>query len=540
MKRNNRVLFLPPAVVKNKEAPPKLEDFTFNSSIGKGGFARVFQVTHKVSGNKFALKRIEKASVLELGQQVIKEIRIMYSLDHPNIVKLFSHFEDKDYIYLVLELGEKGELYQKIKKLGHLSESSAAQFLREVAVAVQYLHSKVPPIIHRDIKPENIILDAQGRAKLGDFGWSNFFNAERSTFCGTLDYLAPEMIQQTGHGTQLDTWNLGVLLFEMLAGKAPFEALTQKELFEKITQVKIGFPKSFPFLAKDLVKKLLKKDPNSRLTIKEILEHPWLVANPASRPTADLVSQPVPLPECSTAQPQFKGEKSYAISKPLEREKLIFQKLKQKDQTLSKLLDKQNEYVSLLGQRQNSLKEHSVKIQNNIEKLRLKFSKTQRVEKAFTKKRIHLVRIYENEKAKSETLNQQIKQAQKQVRHNTRKLRKLKETAVHNSISVSYLSHFLELYKNLNSFKNTRDQLEFLQKLVQAIKKSESNTKLRNLIQGKLELLNSKLKKPTQIHTKIAKLKGRWELQIVNYKAMQRELFQLKEVSNLRKDILGL
>jgi serine/threonine protein kinase len=104
--------------------------------------------------------------------------------------------------------------------------------MREAAIAVNYLHCKQPPIIHRDIKPENILLDGNLQVKLCDFGWSNFFNEEvRHTLCGTPEYLAPEMIRKSGHDTRLDLWNLGVLLFELLAGSAPFRGKTKEELY---------------------------------------------------------------------------------------------------------------------------------------------------------------------------------------------------------------------------------------------------------------------------------------------------------------------
>lgn len=123
-----------------------------------------------------------------------------------------------------------------MNKKKQFDEPTAAQYIREVALAVEYLHNKEPPIIHRDIKPENILLDEQWRAKLCDFGWSNFFNEDlsRKTYCGTLDYLAPEMIKKAGHNTNIDIWNLGVLLYELLTGKAPFQATNQQELFQKI------------------------------------------------------------------------------------------------------------------------------------------------------------------------------------------------------------------------------------------------------------------------------------------------------------------
>ena len=168
----------------------------------------------------------------DLLAQLRREIRIMYALNHPNIVKLYNHFEDDTSFYLILELAERGNLYSKLKKQG-VEREEAVQIVREITLAVQYMHSRDPPILHRDIKPENILLDSEGRAKLGDFGWSNFTNSDRTTYCGTLEYLAPEMIDRTGHSVKLDVWGIGVLVFELFAGKAPFESDNQKILFDR-------------------------------------------------------------------------------------------------------------------------------------------------------------------------------------------------------------------------------------------------------------------------------------------------------------------
>lgn len=146
----------------------------------------------------------------------------MYNLDHPNIIKLFNHFEEENYIYLMIEYAGGGQLWQKLKKEGRLDENTVKKYMADIILAVEYLHSQNPPIIHRDIKPENIMLDETGRIKLVDFGWSNFKNRQRMTFCGTPDYLAPEMILEQGHDEKLDIWSIGVLTYELLTGKAPF------------------------------------------------------------------------------------------------------------------------------------------------------------------------------------------------------------------------------------------------------------------------------------------------------------------------------
>jgi serine/threonine protein kinase len=170
------------------------------------------------------------------------------------------------------------------------------------------LHSLDPPIIHRDIKPENILLDGNNSVRLGDFGWSNFFNEERRrlTYCGTPEYLAPEMIKQSGHDKSLDIWNLGVLMFELLTGSPPFEGASQNELFDNILNFRIKWPKGFSGVARDLVSKLLKTNPAERITLSEVLVHPWFKANPAIKPV--LTQEPVTVSLKATILEDIKKE----------------------------------------------------------------------------------------------------------------------------------------------------------------------------------------------------------------------------------------
>ena len=147
-----------------------------------------------------------------------------------------------------------------------------------------YLHSRDPPIIHRDIKPENILLDKNNNVKLAgkpllkvDFGWSNFLNKPRKTYCGTFDYLAPEMIDKSGHDEKLDIWCLGVLAYELLTGKTPFVSQgpkqeardeVKKRIERNILDVNINFPTDFPIMAKGFILGMIKRIPEERLTLK--------------------------------------------------------------------------------------------------------------------------------------------------------------------------------------------------------------------------------------------------------------------------------
>ena len=180
-------------------------------------------VISKKTQKKFALKIISKRLVqnLRMQDQLKTEVEIMKSLDHENIIRNLTNFEDSTNIYLLMELAEEGHLYYRLKKSKFFDEKTSAKYMFDILKAVNYLHERDPPIIHRDIKAENILF-FQDRLKLADFGWSSIKNKVRTTFCGTPDYLAPEMILERGHNEKLDLWTLGILMFELLVGKAPF------------------------------------------------------------------------------------------------------------------------------------------------------------------------------------------------------------------------------------------------------------------------------------------------------------------------------
>ena len=290
-KVKKRLLILSPAVAAGLEREACKTDFESleDKSIGKGGFGSVWKVRHKVTRQIFAIKVINKDSIVKqnMVEQTNREIEIMYKLDHPHIIKLYSHFEDDEDFCLIMQIASKGQLYSVIKRLKRLDQRTAAQYMRETISAIKYLHTRNPPIIHRDIKPENILLDQDGRCKLADFGWSNFDDGRknRETYCGTPEYLAPEMVTKSGHDESVDIWALGVLLFEMLTGRTPFNFTGDRiQLYNNIKSLRIVWTDDFPQLAKDLVGRILRLNPKDRLSLDQIINHQWFRDTPLLKP----------------------------------------------------------------------------------------------------------------------------------------------------------------------------------------------------------------------------------------------------------------
>jgi aurora kinase len=279
-KVKQRYLMLSPTVYAGLERECKISDFELDkNSIGKGGFGQVWKVTHKKTQKIYCIKIITKKSIVQqkLVDQMNREIEIMYLLNHPHCLRLKNHFEDDENFYLLMPLASKGQLYKYLKVKKKFDERTTAQILRETISALQCLHSFKPPIIHRDIKPENLLLNDQDRILLADYGWSNFKNEGdvRKTFCGTPEYIAPEMLNKKGHDTSVDIWSIGVLMFELLAGYSPFVARSNQELYTNIRALKIRWPKDMSPSAKNLITKILKLNPAERLSLDEILNHQW-------------------------------------------------------------------------------------------------------------------------------------------------------------------------------------------------------------------------------------------------------------------------
>ncbi|KAJ4268512.1 spindle assembly checkpoint kinase [Fusarium torreyae] len=255
--------------------------FEIGRPLGKGKFGRVYLARERTTGFICALKVLHK-NELQAGRvekQVRREIEIQSNLRHPNILQLYGHFHDSKRVFLILEFAGKGELYKHLRKESRFPEWKAAQYIAQMASALRYLHRK--HVIHRDIKPENILVGIHGEIKISDFGWSvHAPNNRRKTMCGTLDYLPPEMIKpgtsDNFYNEKVDLWSLGVLTYEFLVGEAPFEdtpVMTQR----RIARADMSIPSWISPEATDLIKKLLVLDPEKRIPLEQIQQHPWII-----------------------------------------------------------------------------------------------------------------------------------------------------------------------------------------------------------------------------------------------------------------------
>lgn len=266
-----------------------LENFDIGRPLGKGKFGNVYLARERQTKFILALKVLFKKQLEKAGveHQLRREVEIQSHLRHPNILRLYGYFHDASRVYLILEFAPRGELYGELQRCGGFSEERSATYMMELADALNYCHSK--KVIHRDIKPENLLLGANGELKIADFGWSvHTPSSRRSTLCGTLDYLPPEMIEGKTHDEKVDLWSLGVLCYEFLVGHPPFEAKSNEETYRRISRVEYTYPPQTNFSAgaKDLVARLLKHNPMHRLPIEGVLCHPWVVEYSTKKPKA--------------------------------------------------------------------------------------------------------------------------------------------------------------------------------------------------------------------------------------------------------------
>ncbi|XP_055946392.1 ribosomal protein S6 kinase beta-1-like [Argiope bruennichi] len=248
------------------------KDFELLKVLGKGGYGKVFQVrkiTGKDKGKLFAMKVLKKDTIAKNKKDTAHtkaERNILETVKHPFIVDLYYAFQTGRKLYLILEFLSGGELFMYLEREVMLLEDTACFYLGEIVLALQHLHKE--GVIYRDLKPENILLDATGHVKLTDFGLCKESIRDGSithTFCGTIEYMAPEILTQSGHGKAVDWWSLGALMYDMLTGCPPFQGENRKKTIEKILKHKVVFPHYISHEARDLMRRLMRRPVNQRL-----------------------------------------------------------------------------------------------------------------------------------------------------------------------------------------------------------------------------------------------------------------------------------
>lgn len=266
-----------------------LADFDIDCHVGKGASGRVYLVRERVSREKLALKVIEKSFVYEsedsyrhaLDERIVLEI----ASKHPFVLNMKYAFQNKERLFLVTEFCEGGDLFEYLnKKSRPMDEPKARMVAAEILLAIEHVHSL--GIVYRDLKPENILLDREGHIRLADFGLSkrlrqrNGEMKKTKTFCGTREYVAPEMLANSYYDVSVDFWAFGILIYEMLCGTTPFYSSQRDKIYQLIETAEVLYPDHISGQGKDLLQKLLMRDMSMRLGlgkggIGDIKAHPW-------------------------------------------------------------------------------------------------------------------------------------------------------------------------------------------------------------------------------------------------------------------------
>jgi len=258
------------------------DDFELLTVIGKGSFAKVMQVRKKDDGKIYAMKILRKDAIIARNEvnHTKAEKRILQSIQHPFIIQLHYAFQTDDKLYMVLDFVNGGELFFHLKREGRFPENRVKFYVAQISSALAHLHSA--DIIYRDLKPENILLDAEGNVRITDFGLSKELTTDdtTNTFCGTPEYISPELLKGVGHGYAVDWWSLGTLMYEMLVGLPPFYSENTNLMYQKILSSELVFPSFVSKEAQSILSGLLTRDTEKRLGSgptgsEDIKKHPF-------------------------------------------------------------------------------------------------------------------------------------------------------------------------------------------------------------------------------------------------------------------------
>uniref|UniRef100_A0A671LRP4 Serine/threonine-protein kinase PLK n=1 Tax=Sinocyclocheilus anshuiensis TaxID=1608454 RepID=A0A671LRP4_9TELE len=300
----------PPAHVDPKSAPLKeipdilvdpraTKRYMRGRFLGKGGFAKCYEITDMDTKEVFAGKVVPKSMLLKPHQKekMSTEIAIHKSLDNPHVVGFHGFFEDDDFVYVVLEICRRRSLLELHKRRKAVTEPEARYFMRQTIQGCQYLHNN--RVIHRDLKLGNLFLNDDMDVKIGDFGLATkieFDGERKKTLCGTPNYIAPEVLCKKGHSFEVDVWSLGCILYTLLVGKPPFETSCLKETYIRIKKNEYTVPRHVNPVAAALIRRMLLADPSLRPSVSELLADEFFTSGYA----------PLRLPtSCLTVPPRF-------------------------------------------------------------------------------------------------------------------------------------------------------------------------------------------------------------------------------------------
>ncbi|MBN3278642.1 SNRK kinase, partial [Polyodon spathula] len=271
--------------------------YDLDKTLGRGHFAVVKLARHVFTGEKVAVKVIDKTKLDSVATgHLFQEVRCMKLVQHPNIVRLYEVIDTQTKLYLILELGDGGDMFDYIMKHEEgLSEQLAKKYFAQIVHAISYCHRL--HVVHRDLKPENVVFfEKQGLVKLTDFGFSNKFQPGKklTTSCGSLAYSAPEILLGDEYDAPaVDIWSLGVILFMLVCGQPPFQEANDSETLTMIMDCKYTVPTHVSQDCKDLINRMLQRDPKRRASLEEIENHAWLQGvdpSPATKYNIPLVS----------------------------------------------------------------------------------------------------------------------------------------------------------------------------------------------------------------------------------------------------------
>ncbi|KAF8779086.1 hypothetical protein HU200_003055 [Digitaria exilis] len=276
--------------------------------LGHGNFGRVHAARDLRTGRGVAVKVVSKDKVVRAGmmEQIKREIAVMKRVSHPNIVELHEVMATRSKIYLALELVRGGELFARIVRAGRVREDVARRYFRQLVSAVDFCHAR--GVFHRDLKPENLLIDDAGNLKVVDFGLSALADHARAdgllhTLCGTPGYVAPEVFRNKGYdGAKADIWSCGVILYVLLAGSLPFPEDNIAAMFKKMSRGDYRCPPWLSTDARRLIPRMLDPNPDTRITIAQLVEMPWFTKSSVARPVKAATDDDQPAePVCAGA-----------------------------------------------------------------------------------------------------------------------------------------------------------------------------------------------------------------------------------------------